>query len=94
MSALDKAKAALDDMVEKMPEAPDMLEVRTPFVCPTRVHCFFSLNLRRLAICQVLEKLEERTPFVNVFLQEIERLAILQVASLQPRISIHLFYRY
>merc|ERR1711939_658238 len=53
MSVEDKAKQSLDDILEKLPDAYDMIEIQ--------------------------EKLqgEERTPFTNVFLQEIERMNVL-----------------
>jgi len=51
MSLQDKAKQVLDDILEKMPDFFDMVEI--------------------------LEKVEERTPYVNVFLQEIERMNLL-----------------
>mmetsp|Transcript_13737 Transcript_13737/g.31794 ORF Transcript_13737/g.31794 Transcript_13737/m.31794 type:complete len:4493 (-) Transcript_13737:49-13527(-) len=48
MSLQDKAKYVLDDIMDKMPELFDMIEI--------------------------LERVEERTPFNNVFLQELERM--------------------
>jgi dynein heavy chain len=51
MSLQDKAKQVLDDIMEKLPDFFDMVEI--------------------------LEKVEERSPFVNVFLQEIERMNLL-----------------
>eukprot|EP00295_Goniomonas_pacifica_P045819 CAMPEP_0175918472 /NCGR_PEP_ID=MMETSP0108-20121206/11901_1 /TAXON_ID=195067 ORGANISM="Goniomonas pacifica, Strain CCMP1869" /NCGR_SAMPLE_ID=MMETSP0108 /ASSEMBLY_ACC=CAM_ASM_000204 /LENGTH=1079 /DNA_ID=CAMNT_0017241099 /DNA_START=10 /DNA_END=3249 /DNA_ORIENTATION=- len=48
MSLQDKAKFVLDDIMDKMPEVFDMVEI--------------------------LERVEERTPYNNVFLQEIERM--------------------
>ena len=51
MSVTEKAKAMLDDIVEKLPDQFEMLEI--------------------------LDRVEERTPYVNVFLQEIERMQIL-----------------
>ena len=53
LSVEDKAKQSLDDILEKLPDAYDMIDI--------------------------IEKLagEERTPFTNVFLQEIERMDIL-----------------
>eukprot|EP00741_Cyanophora_paradoxa_P016051 tig00000042_g15496.t1 len=60
MSVQEKAKQALDDILDKMPEA---------------------FNLHEIAA-----NIEERTPYVNVFLQEIERMIALRaevVRSLQ-----------
>ena len=48
MSVTEKAKAMLDDIMEKMPDPFEMLEI--------------------------LDRVEERTPYINVFLQEIERM--------------------
>jgi dynein heavy chain len=51
MSLQDKTKQTLDEIVEKLPEHFDLVEI--------------------------IEKVEERTPYVNVFLQEIERMNML-----------------
>jgi len=48
MSQTEKAKVMLDDIMEKLPEPFEMLDI--------------------------LERVEERTPYINVFLQEIERM--------------------
>ena len=51
LSLTEKAKMQLDDIVEKLPDPFEILEI--------------------------LERVEERTPYVNVFLQEIERMQTL-----------------
>jgi len=51
MTLQEKAKAALDDTLEKLPD--------------------------QFVLADILERIEERTPYVNVFLQEIELMMIL-----------------
>jgi len=53
MSVTEKAKAMLDDIMEKLPDQFEMLEI--------------------------LDRVEERTPYINVFLQEIERMQELTI---------------
>ena len=48
LSVTDRAKAMLDDIMEKLPDQFEMLDI--------------------------LDRVEERTPYINVFLQEIERM--------------------
>ena len=65
-SVEDKAKMLLDDILERLPEGFDMLEIA--------------------------DKLqgEERTPFTNVFLQEIERMNVLLVVMKESLFSLDL----
>jgi dynein heavy chain len=48
LSVTDRAKAMLDDIMEKLPDQFEMIDI--------------------------LDRVEERTPYINVFLQEIERM--------------------